>query len=188
MCHGFGQLARDFLVDFEPIAGNGRAIVAPEALSRFYRSQGTVHSAVTPVGATWMTSEDRENEIADYIGYLDGLATEVSGLISPGARTTVLGFSQGAATASRWVASSTQTISRVILWGGMLPPELRNRDKIGGLSKQPLQFVVGSSDRYFKPELVSTEFQTLKDLGIDASLVSFDGGHVIEPATLLGLV
>ncbi len=187
VCHGFGQLARDFLSDFEPIAMKSRAIVAPEALSRFYRSQGTVHTAATPVGATWMTSEDRETEISDYVGYLEKLAAELAERVSSGTRTTVLGFSQGAATVSRWVANSAPAISRLILWGGVLPPELRERDMIGGLSNQPLQFVVGTHDRYFRTELISAEFETLRNLGIDASLTQFGGGHVIDAATLLTL-
>ncbi len=48
-----------------------------------------------------MTKEDRENEIADYVDFLDAVFGEV---VTPGARVTVLGFSQGVATAARWLA------------------------------------------------------------------------------------
>ena len=34
VCHGYGQLAGEFLEAFEPIASPIRLIVAPEALSR----------------------------------------------------------------------------------------------------------------------------------------------------------
>ncbi|MBA2686956.1 MAG: phospholipase [Gemmatimonadaceae bacterium] len=187
VCHGFGQLAREFLSGFDSIVTPHRVIVAPEALSRFYRSQGTVHTPETPVGATWMTSEDRQAEIDDYVGYLDILLAELRLRMRGKGAITVLGFSQGAATVSRWVANSAPAISRLILWGGLLPPELRDHHRIGGLSNQPVQFVVGTADRYFKAELVKAEFATLGNLGIDASLVQFEGGHVIEPATLLGL-
>ena len=44
-----------------------------------------------------------EPEIADYIGYLDAVAEEaIRRCNSPAVERTVLGFSQGAATAARW--------------------------------------------------------------------------------------
>ena len=39
--HGYGQLAADFLGSFEALASPRRAIVAPEALSRFYLRSGS---------------------------------------------------------------------------------------------------------------------------------------------------
>src|SRR3954471_1991668 len=95
VCHGFGQLAREFLASFQSISRPNRLVVAPEALSRFYRSQGTVHTPETPVGATWMTTEDRETEISDYIAYLDTLLGDLLPRIAPQAPVTALGFSQG---------------------------------------------------------------------------------------------
>lgn len=187
VCHGFGQLARDFIPAFEPIAVQGRAIVAPEALSRFYKSQGTVHTPATPVGATWMTSEDREHEIEDYVAYLDTLLSDLRGRMSPHGTVTVLGFSQGAATVSRWVARRRPVISRLILWGGLLPPELKDTARVGGLTSQPLAFVVGNTDRYFKPELVKSEFEQFEGLGIRASLSEFEGGHIIDTSVLQDL-
>ncbi len=124
VCHGFGQLARDFLAEFHPVAKAGRAIVAPEALSRFYRSQGTVHTPATPVGATWMTSEDRMPEITDYTAYLDAVLAEILPKLSSDARVSALGFSQGGATISRWVAASQPSLERVVLWGALIPPEI----------------------------------------------------------------
>lgn len=187
VCHGFGQLAREFLETFAPIAAPYRVIVAPEALSRFYRSQGTVHTPDTPVGATWMTSEDRESDIADYVAYLDTLFLEFRPRISLNARITALGFSQGAATVSRWVAKSSPPVNKMILWGGLLPPEYGVRDQLGGLRGQPIHMVCGTRDRYFTPELIKSEFQRLEKLGFSAFLTEFEGGHVIDEQTLLKL-
>jgi predicted esterase len=186
-CHGFGHLARDFIQSFEPVARRGRAVVAPEALSRFYRSQGTVHTPETPVGATWMTSEDREAEIADYVVYLDTLLQTIRAEIDPEARVTALGFSQGAATISRWVAAASPKIDRLILWGGLLPPEFNNESSLGGLLSQPMSFVVGNSDRYFDAQRVESELNRLKGLKIPLSFTRFEGGHSIEPQTLKAL-
>src|ERR1019366_2165212 len=71
-CHGYGQLASDFAAEFECIEAPERLIVVPEALSRFYVPAGPgLHGPDAKVGATWMTREDRESEIADYVSYLD---------------------------------------------------------------------------------------------------------------------
>jgi hypothetical protein len=65
VCHGHGQLASRFLTRFIPIEREDRLFVAPEALSRYYLTpaQGGPHAPNTPVGASWMTSQDREHEI-----------------------------------------------------------------------------------------------------------------------------
>ncbi len=76
--HGFGQLASDFLLPFTAIAGPTRAIVAPEALNKFYHVSGeTGRRDGRRVGATWMTREDRDVEIDDYVTYLDNVAESV---------------------------------------------------------------------------------------------------------------
>ena len=117
--HGYKQLARRFLKRFAPIAGASRLIVAPEALSRFYvRSQPGRHGPESVVGATWMTREDREVEIRDYVAYLDRLAETVG--VGEGA-PTILGFSQGVATATRWAVHGRVRPRRLILWGDVTP-------------------------------------------------------------------
>ncbi|MCH8276319.1 MAG: hypothetical protein IIA50_02090 [Bacteroidetes bacterium] len=112
--HGYGQSAREFAEPFNDYAAEGRLIVLPEALSRFYVShEGPV------IGACWMTKEDRKSEIRDYIRYLNALYQEVTGVSGVrNTRLTVLGFSQGTATATRWLASGDVTADRLILWGG----------------------------------------------------------------------
>lgn len=188
VCHGFGQLARDFLPSFEPIAQPGRLIVAPEALSRFYKSQGVVHTPESPVGATWMTREDRTNEIADYVLYLDALLRELRRKVNPDVSITALGFSQGAATVSRWVAASRPMLRELVLWGGLLPPEFNGPGSLGGLTAQPLRLVVGKEDRYFSPSLVQKELERLGGLGLTVNPVLFEGGHTIDAVTLRSLI
>ena len=101
--HGYKQLARRFMRRFTPVHGGARRIVAPEGLSRFYIEQEPGrHGPTSVVGATWMTREDRLNEIRDYVDYLDRLHREVAA-DAEAAPVTVLGFSQGVATAARWV-------------------------------------------------------------------------------------
>ena len=87
----------------------------------------------------------RATDIADYVSYLDTLYEHVRATVpAPAARVHVLGFSQGAATASRWAALGRSVIDRLILWGGAhahdLPPtgaRAPARDSHGGRGGHP---------------------------------------------------
>jgi predicted esterase len=120
--HGFGQLASVFIKYFQSIESPGRLIVAPEALNRYYVTPGASgRTADAKVGATWMTRMDRENEIADYVDFLDAVWRETA---TGAARVTVLGFSQGVATACRWIAMGNARVDRLVAWAGQLPPDV----------------------------------------------------------------
>ena len=186
--HGYGQLARRFVRHFRGIANARRAVVAPEALNRFYvAGAGDVRShRDAPVGATWMTREDREREIEDQHAYLDTVvATLRDEFPGEAPRLVVLGFSQGVATAVRWAARTEVRIDRIIAWAGGLPAELDARDarRIAGR----LMLVAGSADPLLPRERVEAEHARLDALGLHAPLVWFDGGHVIDGATLARL-
>ena len=108
--HGYGQLAGEFLRAFTVLDDGSRLIVAPEALNRFYVVPvAHTQAADRPVGATWMTREDRENEIADYVDFLDAVYRESA---LGAAHVTALGFSQGVATACRWAAMGNSRVDR----------------------------------------------------------------------------
>ena len=189
-CHGHGQLASRFLTRFIPIERKDRLFVAPEALSRYYLTppQGGPHAPNTPVGATWMTSEDREREIEDYVGYLDILYDEIFSVVTREAvRLWVLGFSQGTATVARWVARGKVDPDRVVLWAGLLPPELTARDASALTRRAPLTVVLGRHDDFAKPDLVAAQESRLKELGVSYETIRFDGGHEIGPDTLRSL-
>ena len=66
--HGYGQLAQFFIKKFSVLDDGKTFLVAPEALSRFY-----LEGVTGRVGATWMTREERSNEVADYVFYLNQL-------------------------------------------------------------------------------------------------------------------
>jgi predicted esterase len=190
VCHGHGQLASRFLTRFIPIERESRLFVAPEALSRYYLTapQGGPHAPNTPVGATWMTSEDRESEIEDYVRYLDLLYDEIFSVVPREAiRLWVLGFSQGAATVARWVARGKADPDRVVLWAGVLPPELTAPDALTLARRAPLTVVLGRQDDFAKPELVAAQESRLKALGVSHEIARFDGGHEIVPDALRSL-
>jgi predicted esterase len=187
VCHGHGQLAARFLSRFVPIEREDRLIIAPEALSRYYLTppQGGPHPPNTPVGATWMTSEDREYEIQDYIGYLDQLHDEIfSQLSRDNVRLVVLGFSQGTATVARWVARGKVIPDQVILWAGILPPELSAEEASRMSQRSPLMVVLGEHDEFARPELVMAQEARMRELRVSHRLIRYEGGHAIAPEVL----
>lgn len=182
--HGHGQLAADFIAPFGAIAGVSRAVVAPEALNRFYRDRESKGGHVgRPVGATWMTREDREAEIEDYIAYLDAVADRWGG----GRPITMLGFSQGVSTLLRWVARGRTRPSRVVAWAGELPPDV---DLVAHRSRFPdggLDLVMGSVDEYHSWIDLDGVKRRLDEAALPYRLHVFDGGHRLDRRTLLSL-
>jgi predicted esterase len=195
--HGYGQLAGRFIRRFLGLPGieDGiRAVVAPEALSRFYVDPGArgAHGPESRVGATWMTRADREHEIRDYVEYLDRVAAEVLGsdggdpvpATLPGdRRVVVLGFSQGAATASRWVALGKIRPAELILWGGGLAVDLDDGSLIDGLTGVRIRLVAGARDGWGRQK-TDEAVGRLGALGLDVDRIRYDGGHGIVPGVL----
>ncbi len=176
--HGYDQLARYFLRPFEGLETD-RLIAAPEGLSRFYSD-----IAHTRVGATWMTREDRDHEIMDQTAYLDRLADHLQQQCQPGTPLSVLGFSQGVATACRWALSSKVTMERLVLWGGTIPPEpdaTALREKLNGMK---VELVHGEQDRLVKEQALLHNGSRLREAGIDHQIIRFTGGHELERLTL----
>ena len=187
VCHGHGQLARRFLSRFLPLERPDRLFVAPEALSRFYLEPPRIgpHAVNTPVGASWMTAEDREAEIDDYVNYLDLLHDHIFDLIDRASvRLWVLGFSQGTATVARWVARGNVDPDRVVLYSGLLPSEIDKEGAARLAKRSPLTIALGTKDDFAKPELIATQEALLQELRVPHTTIRFDGGHEVLPEVL----
>jgi len=181
--HGYGQLAEDFIKYFEPIKSETTLIVAPEALNKFY-----IKGFSGKVGSTWMTKEDRENEIKDYVNYLDAVYDDVIrfGLLSK-TKITVLGFSQGTVTACRWLSRGKSKVNRLILWGGGIPPDVDLEVANELFNSLQLTIVVGDKDEFILPEQIEKEELRLRKDNIKYSLLLFEGKHIIKKEILLKL-
>jgi len=180
VCHGYGQLAKYFIKKFDVLNDGSHLIVAPEGLSRFY-----LEGFSGKVGATWMTREERETDIQNYLTYLETLAISVvNQTAAANLSITLLGFSQGAATASRWMTETSLTISRFILWGGIFPPDLNQEKAREKLLTSKNYLVVGNKDPFFRASRIE-EYQTIcAELGIYPEKKVFEGGHDIIPGML----
>ncbi len=188
--HGYGQLARRFLSRFGALDDGTRWIVAPEALSRFYPSDGTRrHGPGSVVGATWMTREDREREIDDYVAYLDRVVARLRARLGQGVPCTVLGFSQGVATAARWSVLGSERTARLVLWGDFLPPDLDLDRARAAWAATEVVLVRGSDDPALAdPGRARTEEDALGRAGMRPGRLDYEGGHEIDAETLAALV
>jgi predicted esterase len=179
VCHGYSQQVKEFIQYFSVLDDGTRLVVAPEGLSRFYL-EGTGGK----VGASWMTKEDRVEEIDDYVRYLDAVYQHVAERVDLNVPTVhVLGFSQGVATASRWIARRTVPADQLILWAGTLPPELDDEawERIRELR---VTVVYGTSDEYVTPEAAAELRARLEAHDVHFEEITFDGEHRMDRRTL----
>jgi len=180
LLHGYSMLASGFLSWFEPAARAGRLLVAPEGLSRAY----FVENGMRRVGASWMTKEDREAEIEDYLRYLDLLADRLLAGVSERPRIEVHGFSQGTATACRWVAYGKHRVDRLALWGGGVPPDLDFTRFRSSLGAAPLVLLAGRRDRYVGEPEIERESARLREHGVPFELRRHEAGHRVAAEAL----
>lgn len=180
VCHGYGQLAPNFLRHFSPIFQEDRMIIAPEGLHRFYL-KGTGGK----VGASWMTKEERETDIQDYIRYLDQLYDNaMHDFIGKEVRIRVLGFSQGVATVCRWMAHARSRADELILWAGIIPPDIDLSVDKRAFQRMKMTLLVGDQDEYRTEEKLSEEGKVLKAHDIPYEFIEFEGQHRIEEVPL----
>lgn len=179
--HGYGQLAEYFIRHFAAIYARAPAttvVVAPEALSRFY-----LHGTSGRVGASWMTSADRLAEIADQHAYLNALLGQLRAA-APQAEATVLGFSQGTATAARWLTQLAPAWrpQRLVLWAGDFPADTLPAPAL--LPGLPITLVTGEQDSYVGPQKMQQQAAVLRTHGAQVSTALFEGSHTLHPPLL----
>lgn len=187
--HGYRQLAPYFIRRFAGLAGPERMVVAPEALNRFYLDDAPGrHGPESRVGATWMTREDRENEIRDYVDYLDTLHETLLAELPGTVRTVGLGFSQGVHTLARWGALGRSRAHTLVFWGEVLPQDLDLAAASSALSGVRLVSVQGREDAHLTPELLARQDEQLQHMGHPMTVHWHPGGHRLETEALRRVV
>lgn len=179
--HGYGQLAGYFIKAFERSGLKEVLFIAPEGLHRFYLegSQGRV-------GASWMTKEDRLKDIEDYCAYLDLLRNHLEEKHQnlQNLRTGVLGFSQGVATACRWLSFSQHRFDFLINYAGIYPPDLPEEQALDKMQRIPVKHLLGREDEYISEERMSTALAAFKKRGFPDELRVFEGRHKVYPEVI----
>jgi predicted esterase len=182
--HGYGQLAEFFIRKFKVLDDGKTLIVAPEALSKFYLKDFTGR-----VGATWMTREDRENEIMDYINYLNLLYdTVLSENENNNLKINILGFSQGTATVARWCMNEHIHYDRLILWAGYFGNGIQDVINPKKVVDKEVILCYGKEDEFLKQIDIQQYEQDVRATIPHVRIHTFKGGHTIEEADLMVVV
>ncbi len=171
--HGFGQRADEFIKVFETLPSRGILVAAPQAPHHFYPQFPR-----RDVGFTWLTRYERDQSIADFIGYMrqfvELLRTEQAADLT---RLSVLGFSQGVSMAYRFWVHGAAPVRGVIANSSDLPPDVAER-----LSSAPPAKVLllHGRDDQIVPITKSREAEAiLRAHAIPVELIEFDGGHYV---------
>jgi predicted esterase len=176
--HGYGFLAEYFIKKFEELNPEENYVIVPEALNRFYLKELSGR-----VGASWMTTEDREHEIQDYILYLENVYETL--ISQTTAKIVGLGFSQGAATIARWAMQTSKRLNQLVFWGGSIPNDCLN--DISKLNSFHPYLLVGDEDQFINEERRLEVMKSLDNVGLTFSHIFYKGGHAILTEPLLQL-
>lgn len=176
--HGYGQLVEYFCQKFSDIPLNDVLFVFPEGRHRFY-----LRGTSGRVGASWMTKEWREEDIRLNILSLDILHQEMLKSVSP-EKITVIGFSQGGATAARWLAHGKVNCDHFISWASVYPPDLAVEEHTQ--LAQKTTFVLGTEDEFFPKEDQEILIADYASKGIN--IARFEGTHDIDKETLISVL
>ncbi|HEX8514636.1 MAG TPA: hypothetical protein VF868_00450 [Bacteroidia bacterium] len=177
VCHGYGQLAEYFIRNFQGLQKENVLVVAPEGLNRFY-----LNGFSGRVAASWMTKEDRLDEINDYVQFLDDVYTEViSQLHNKDLKISF--FSQGTATVSRWFCQGQAKAENLVLWAGALPAD-QTKEDVEKLKGVKLYLVAGDNDPFITEDALQRELSLLHEKELEYDLIRFGGKHEIDPEAL----
>lgn len=181
-CHGQGQRSQFFIRRFDVLDDGETLVIAPEALSKYY-----LNGFGGKVGASWMTSEDRLDEIADYANYLQQLLDHYLPLLNEDVTITLLGFSQGGATIFRWAMEKFPAVDRFILFGSMIPEDLDYRPYLDYFNSKKLVWIYGTSDQFLTQERLEFNRSVFEKNNLNFEEITFDGKHEVKREVLKAL-
>jgi len=171
--HGYGQMAKFFIRKFQSAEELGYTIIAPQGLHKFYL-EGTSGR----VGASWMTKENREDDIQNYLIYLNAVHSELSSEKNWD-EIVILGFSQGVATAFRWLAESNIKPSKFLICSGLVPPDVDLNIKKDIFDPIQMSYFSGVNDPYRTEASVQEFYDSVSSSQLNMELVNFDGVHEV---------
>jgi len=178
--HGYAQLANTFIEEFECLLHPQTAIIAPEGFHRFYK-RGFNGDVV----ASWMTKEDRLNDIMDYVTFLNRVYKQ---MVKPNQTVHVLGFSQGVATACRWIADGIVQPNNLILWAGTFPGDIDLEQGSANLKNTNIYLTYDNDDVFRTKESWEKQISLFTKMGINPTLFEYKGGHKIPQKQLIRFV
>lgn len=169
--HGYAQSPEEIIPTLEEIEG-AHAFIIPEAFSKFYRKgySGDVVSS-------WMTSKHRMDEIEDQKEYLNQVyrnyLSNFKGLKG------CLGFSQGVATANRWIESQAGLLfDHYVLYAGWPPEDIDYSN--ASWQQMDLYYAVGDRDYFLSQQRINALLELPFFKKLSPILENFEGGHHLD--------
>lgn len=181
--HGYGQLSKYFIRKFDSLDPATHLVVAPEGMHRFY-----LEGFSGRVGASWMTKEDRLTDIVDYVAALNRLLDHFKSRFDSDFKLNILGFSQGAATAVRWLCQSEIECHQLVLWAGSFPPDIDFEKDVETLKNTSITSLVGTEDPFFSDENSRKLTGIMDEYEIPYESRVFEGSHDVYPGPLQLLI
>jgi len=176
--HGIGYLSRYFLKYFTELPSEEHFIIAPQAPSKYY-----LNNEYKNVGASWLTRESTLEDLENVLAYVDAVMADQT--LPDTCRINLLGYSQGASIALRWLCHSKHRCDKLILYAGGIPNEITPQDVQFLSGTTEVSIVYGKKDEFLTVERMAQEERKIHMLfGDKAQRISFDGGHEVRPEVL----
>jgi predicted esterase len=166
--HGYAQTAEHLLNSFNEL-GDEHFVIAPEGLNHFY-SKGFTGLPV----ASWMTSLMREEEILDYVSYLDLVYQNFT--IPTNCKIVVLGFSQGVSTLCRWIHRGLIKPNHIVFVAGNIAHEMQENIPESILSIRNI-YLYGSNDSLVSKESI---MNAKSKFNSNTNFIEFEGKHELN--------
>ena len=176
--HGIGYLGRFFLKYFAGLPSHEHFIIAPQAPSKYYLNNEYKH-----VGASWLTKEQTMEELQNVLAYVDAVLADLT--LPDSCKINILGYSQGASIALRWLCHSQHRCDKLILYAGGIPNEITAEDVDFLTDATEVSIVYGKHDEFLTVERMANEEKKIQLLfGERVKRVSFEGGHEVRPEVI----
>ena len=165
--HGYMENAPIQMERLEGIPGaSAWTLVSIQGLHRFYRGR------TEDIVASWMTREDREEAIADNLGYVSAALEQVPH--DESTQVVYTGFSQGVAMAFRAGVLGTSRAVAIAAVGGDVPPELLENT---ARRFPAVLFTRGSRDEWLTQPRFDRDVAALTARGVAVTAKVYDGAH-----------
>lgn len=167
--HGQAQTGDAFMASLDRVPRGPRWLVASvQGLYRYYVKRGQA------IVANWMTSQDRDQVIADNVAWVDEVLDRLEGEFGPPRAIAFAGFSQGVAMSYRAGRLCRRAAAAIVAGCGDLPPELK---QVGGRPWPRVLAATGSGDAWYTPARLDADMAFLRGVRPDARAFVFEGGH-----------
>ena len=98
-----------------------------------------------------------------------------------------MGFSQGVATACRWIDLGKTQIHSLTLWAGSFPDDIDYFNKMNIFNNLNAKIFIGENDEFISKGILNEEINKLNDLKINIKIHQYKGGHKVETNPLIKL-